>query len=114
MSSIKFSINASLQEILSISDPAAVNKSVFNLSLDYIESVIGNDVFNALLNGFQLSYPEIPLSVDNKKTDEYLLINYTNFNNFVIVIKSLMGDKYNKLKEDFLFEIYPLDFKLNL
>lgn len=114
MSTINFSISASFQEILSISNPAAAHKSSFNQSLNYIENVIGSDVFNALMDGFQITYPNIPLSIDNKQTDEYLLINHDKFNKFTIVIKSLMGDKYQKLKNDFQFDMYPLDLKLDL
>ena len=106
-------VNACFSKLTELTDPALFNSKQLMNSLRFVEDTIGSDVYNSLLFGFQMLHSDVDILSDDKITNQYLLLDQTKFKHFTIVLKSLMGDKYEILKEKYQFDVHPLDIKLN-
>tara|TARA_B110001469_G_C9351665_1_gene185193 strand:+ start:165 stop:521 length:357 start_codon:yes stop_codon:yes gene_type:complete len=94
---------------------AIVPKKSFFEAMDFIKSIITEKAFNNIVNRHKVIMPDIKaIDVDNDCViKDYIVINLTNFNYFVIAIKILMEDNYQLLKDKYQFDIIPLEVKFD-
>lgn len=94
---------------------AIVPKDNFFEAMDFIKSTITENTFNNIIKKHPITIPDIKaIDEDNDCViEDYIVINLTNFNYFVIAIKILMEDNYQLLKNKYQFEIVPLDIKFD-
>lgn len=94
---------------------AIVPKHNFFEAMDFIKSIITENAFNNIINRHQIIMPDIKaIDADNDCViEDYMVINLTNFNYFVIAIKILMEENYQLLKDKYQFDIVPLDINFD-
>ena len=94
---------------------AIVPKKSFFEAIEFIKSIITEKTFNNITNKHPIIIPDVKaIDADNDCViEDYIVINLTNFNYFVIAVKILMEDNYQLLKNKYQFEIVPLDIKFD-
>jgi hypothetical protein len=83
----------------------------FQNALKYIASIIGQQILDNLVSGFELinENPDIKVKNNGTYSSEYIIINYEKFNIFAKVIKELMADNYDILMENYSFDIFMVE-----
>ena len=86
---------------------AIVHKNRFFEAMEFIKSTI--------IKKHPITIPDIKaIDEDNDCViEDYIVINSTNFDYFVIAIKILMEDNYQLLKDKYQFDIVPLDIQFD-
>ena len=94
---------------------AIVHKNRFFEAMEFIKSTITENIFNNIIKKHPITIPDIKaIDEDNDCViEDYIVINSTNFDYFVIAIKILMQDNYQLLKDKYQFDIVPLDIQFD-
>ena len=96
LDNINFNVTGTNSDLLGLKNPAIVENESFFKALDFIREVVGNEMVNNLMSGFEIlnTNEHIIVKVDDKASLDYSIIDMQKFKYFNAVLKNIMGDKH--------------------